>query len=520
MTVAARSTRLETILIASLALAWLAALAWCRPLLLPDEGRYVGVAWEMLRSGDWLTPTLNGLPYFHKPPLFYWITAGAMAIFGPHEWAVRAAPLLGAWVGAMSVFVFLRRWWGGASAQTALIALLAQPLFYVGGQFANLDMLVAGCITMTTCLLAHCVLSLERGLPYRIWLAAAYASAALGVLAKGLIGFVIPAIVIGSWLIAMRQWRAIGRLAWLPSVLLGGLLVAPWFLAMQSRFPSFLDYFFMEQHFRRFSAGGFNNVQPFWFYPAVLFAGTLPWLPWLRPQFVRGRLTDAERGPVRLLLLIWVIAVVLFFSIPRSKLLGYILPVMAPLAILFADGFETQRAWADGRAQKQWRLSLAVSVFLGVATIVALSMYPHKSTKELAKALLERRVQGEPVFMLNNYYFDLAVYARMKEPAVVVDDWAPEQVRQDSWRKELVDAGLFASERASSVLIHSAQLPAALCAGPVSWVVGPADAPERFQFLKIIQPVLTVRGTALWRLDVANLKKPGALNCAKTPSAD
>ena len=79
--------------VAAVVLAWLAASAWLRPLQLPDEGRYVGVTWEMLRSGDWLTPTLDGLPYFHKPPLFYWITAGSMALFGLDEAAARAAPL-------------------------------------------------------------------------------------------------------------------------------------------------------------------------------------------------------------------------------------------------------------------------------------------------------------------------------------------------------------------------------------------------------------------------------------------
>jgi len=110
------------------ALLWLALLAWARPLMLPDEGRYVGVAWEMMRSGDWLTPTLNGLPYFHKPPLFYWITAASMSLFGVGELPARAAPLLGAWAGAMAVFLFLRRWWGTSAALLALVVLLAQPL--------------------------------------------------------------------------------------------------------------------------------------------------------------------------------------------------------------------------------------------------------------------------------------------------------------------------------------------------------------------------------------------------------
>ncbi|MDQ2780516.1 MAG: glycosyltransferase family 39 protein, partial [Pseudomonadota bacterium] len=124
----------------------LAATAWLRPLMLPDEGRYVGVAWEMLRSGDWLVPRLNGLPFFHKPPLFYWITAASMSVFGLHEGVARAASLLGATLAAMAMFLFVHRWGGAQRARLTLVALLAQPLFFLGAQFANLDMLVAGCI--------------------------------------------------------------------------------------------------------------------------------------------------------------------------------------------------------------------------------------------------------------------------------------------------------------------------------------------------------------------------------------
>ncbi|GAO22089.1 glycosyl transferase family 39 [Alicycliphilus sp. B1] len=80
---------LKTIVTVGCIFAWLAAMAWFRPLAAPDEGRYVGVAWEMLRSGDWLVPRLNGLPFFHKPPLFYWISATAMSVFGVSEWPAR-----------------------------------------------------------------------------------------------------------------------------------------------------------------------------------------------------------------------------------------------------------------------------------------------------------------------------------------------------------------------------------------------------------------------------------------------
>lgn len=94
---------LKTVFTVGCIFAWLAAMAWFRPLAAPDEGRYAGVAWEMLRSGDWLVPRLNGLPFFHKPPLFYWISAAAMSVFGVSEWPARLPSLIGATFAAAGV---------------------------------------------------------------------------------------------------------------------------------------------------------------------------------------------------------------------------------------------------------------------------------------------------------------------------------------------------------------------------------------------------------------------------------
>ena len=166
--------------VALLVLAWWAATACLRPLMLPDEGRYVGIAWEMLRSGDWLTPTINGLPYFHKPPLFYWITASSLWLFGSHEGAARVAPMLGALAGSWASYAFLRRWWSEKAGRMGLLVLMAQPLWIMGAQFANLDTLVAGCIVATICLLAHAVMLAEHALPHRRVLLAAWAASSGG----------------------------------------------------------------------------------------------------------------------------------------------------------------------------------------------------------------------------------------------------------------------------------------------------------------------------------------------------
>lgn len=320
-------------------LVWLGLTSWARPLMLPDGGRYVGVAWEMVATGEWLTPRLDGLPYFHKPPLFYWITAAALSVFGPVEWAARVAPLLGAWICAMAIYLFLRRWADMRLARLSLLLLLVQPLLYIGAQFANLDMLVAGCITAAIVLLAHAALSVEAGLPHRGALLGAYAFAALGILAKGLIGAVIPALVILPWLALRGRLRLIAPLCWLPAWLLFLAIAAPWFVAMELRFPGFLDYFFVVQHFGRYTASGFSNANPGWFFPAVLLLFFLPWLPWLFKFFARGNTLAALRSPVSMLMALWVLMVVLFFSLPQSKLVGYVLPAVAPLVVLCAMGY-------------------------------------------------------------------------------------------------------------------------------------------------------------------------------------
>ena len=499
---------------------WLAATAWARPLNLPDEGRYVGVAWEMLRSGEWLIPTLNGLPYFHKPPLFYWITAGSMSIFGAGDWAARAAPILGGTVGAFALVMFTRRWVGARAAWVTLLVLLAHPLWTVGGQFANMDMLVAGCITATIVLLAHAALSLQAGLPHRRALAGAYAMAGLGVLAKGLIGAVLPALVLLLWLILLRRWRTLAALIWAPGILLFMLIAAPWFVAVQLRFDDFLNYFFVVQHFNRFAAGGFNSVQPIWFFPVALLLFTLPWLPWVRRLFRAGALSQPGPGPLRLLMWIWLVVVVAFFSLPKSKLLGYVLPAVPPLAYLIADAFLVLVA-PTRLARRLWWGSAGLACALSVGAVAGFALFPRKSARVLADALLAQRAPNEPVFMLGHYFFDLPFYARLREPVAVVDEWGdPQTARQDNWRKELADAGRFAPLAAEPVLLTPAAFVAALCAGRTAWVVGSPAVLATYPFLAGARLVASTGSAGLWAVDrpaSGMTKEPG---CGRKPNAD
>lgn len=502
--------------------AWLCATAWMRPLMLPDEGRYATVAWEMLRSGDWLTPTLDGLPFFHKPPLFYWITGAALSVVGQTEIAARAASLVGATLAAFSLYWFTRRWCGQPLARRALWVLLAQPLLFVGGQFANLDMLVAGCITATVLALAHAALCFEQGLPHRRALLLGYGLAGLGVLAKGLIGFVIPSMVMGLWLVLRWRWRTVWALLSLPGLALFALVAGPWFVAMQQRFDGFLDYFFVVQHFKRFTVGGFNNAQPFWFFPVVLALLSLPCLLWARALFTRRYYTERtapQQTAVRQLMVLAVACVLLFFSIPKSKLVGYILPAVAPLAWLMADA--SLAASAAPARQRWWWASVAFSAVLGLAVVVGLTVDQRHSHRSLGLALQARHVPGEPVYMLKEYFYDVPFYARLREPVFVVDDWnKPDIAQRDNWRKELVDAGKFAPELAARLLVTPELLPAALCRQPVSWVVASQNLRETFPFLAHAEAVQSARDATLWRIDARHGAQFTALNCSGTPNGD
>jgi 4-amino-4-deoxy-L-arabinose transferase-like glycosyltransferase len=498
-----RQRSLEVPLLLLLALAWLGATAGLRDLSLPDEGRYVGVAWEMLRSGDWLTPTLNGLPFFHKPPLFYWITAASLHLLGQNEWAARVAPMLGGLTAALALVLFARRWVGVRTARWALMAMLAQPLVFGASQYANLDMLVAGMISASILSAADGVLRMEARLPHAPSVWAAWGFAALGVLAKGLIGIVIPALVLGVTLVTARRWSAMrGLLA--PSGLAVFLLIsAPWFIAMERLYPGFLDYFFVEQHFRRYAGGGFNNVQPFWFYGALLGIACLPWWPSVWRSVRAGAGPDAASPLIRMLMIMWVTVTVVFYSAPASKLVGYVLPALPPLAFLAATGFDDREA-APGFPRTIWWLGHTLMLLVGLAVVIAFAVRPGPSGRQIAEALRQARHPGEPVWMLDRYVYDVPFYARLETQVRVVLDWTDPAVRRrDDWRKEIADAGRFASPLARSALAFHRDFEAGVCARPVNWVIASSDAAAQYPFLAQATRIRDDGKLALWRVETA-----------------
>ena len=489
---------------------------------MPDEGRYVGVAWQMVQSGDWLVPRLNGLPFFHKPPLFYWLSAAGMWLFGLHEWAARLAPLAGAWLGCAALYLFMRRWSGARSAGIGVLVLATQPLFYGAAQHANLDMLVAGCITATILAGAHAVLLRRQALPNRWPVLALWTFAALGLLAKGLIGAALPALVLLGWLLPVRDWRGIATLLWWPGAVLFMAIAAPWFVAMQLRYPAFFDYFFVEQHFKRFTETGFNNVAPWWFYPAVLAVGLLPWSAWLPKAVRQGARAGWQFDSVGALMWIWVLAIVLFFSLPASKLVGYCLPVLAPLAWLIADAVQSSGAAAvvSNPRRRGFQVSCISAAVLCAALAIAAVWLQPRSSVAVGHAIAAERAAGEPVLFVDGNFYDVPLYGALQQPAIIVGRWTdPAFVRPDGWARELGDAARFAPDRAKRILIEPSALVPTICAAPRVWLVGAPVSAKSYPFLDEAAVVIRDSHATLWRIEPGSGALAQLLQCPAQAAA-
>ena len=488
-------TRSATPVLLMLAL-WLTATLGLRSLLIPDEGRYASVALEMLQKSA-MVPTLNGLPFFHKPPLFYWVDIVAMQLFGVGPFAARMGSLVGAWIMGAALYFELRRWQGARAAVIGLAVMATSPFFFVGAQYANHDMLVAGLITAAIVALACAVEQPNK--VNLVWLAVAAVACALGTLAKGLIGFVLPVLVIAPWLLMQGRWRQVVGLlhpaAWLAFLA----VAAPWFVVMQIRFPGFFDYFFMEQHVRRFVQASFNNVQPFWFFIPVLPALMLPWSAWL-PRALRSAWSgrDARVG----LYVWWIVAIVGFFSLPSSKLVGYVLPAVAPLCALIALSLETS-------AHERVTRVIGASALACLAIVGVIAWQAPKSNLGVALALSAHIAPGDKVVMVDEYLYDVPFYARLQEPVGFVSDWRDKELaRQDSWRNELMDAAAFAPELGHQALQPLDHLDQLACGKATVWIPVSVGRSKPVAQLTGATRVFSDKNSELWRV-------PARAQCGK-----
>ena len=322
-------------LAALVVIVWFAVLP-LRPLFNPDEGRYAEIPREMLDSGDWIIPHLNGLAYIEKPPLQYWATAAALRVFGLGEFGARFYTALCALATLVVVWVTAEGLWQSAAALRATAGLAGMVLFVVLGQLLTLDMSLTFYMTLS---LGGFLLAQRRGPPgERRWMLIAWIATGLGVLTKGLVAAAIPAAALVLYSLYSRDFTPWRRLHLPLGLALFLAITVPWHWLAAQRLPDFLQFFFVHEHVARYLTPSADREEAWWFFAAVFVLGSIPWLPAALHAVAVGWRRRTPRGEFdpHLFLWIWVVFILLFFSLSDSKLIPYILPAMPALALLIA----------------------------------------------------------------------------------------------------------------------------------------------------------------------------------------
>ena len=354
-----------------------------------DEPRYAQIAHEMLvrfdsahslgdRLSACVTPYLYGHPWLEKPALYYWRAMFTFQDFGVHDWSARLPSTSFAFVMAALIYLHMRRFRRGGHLDAALITVACAGIIgFARG--ASTDMQMAAPLAIG---LLGWYAWYETG--SKFWLFDIYFFTGVATLAKGPVAPLLAFLIIAAFAFLRREWRIIGRSFWWPGVVLYFAMVLPWFIAVQIQNPTFFREFFLEHNLERFATDRYQHVQPFWYYLAVVVLAMMPWTVIAVRALVDGiqtsvaewrlrRLNPRRRVPNRPgdafpeFLVLWALIPIVFFSLSRSKLPGYILPSIPPLAILTGDFLYRRRKPGLNR----WVL-LGHAVVCGIMTMFAL----------------------------------------------------------------------------------------------------------------------------------------------------
>ena len=345
-----------------------------------DEPRYAQVAREMLERHDWITPVLGGNPWLEKPPLYYWQAMLAYSMFGVSDVSARLPAAFDATLLVIAVYLFFRRFRRGVEVDAALItASCAGVIGYARASSMDMALAAAFGIGMFAWWGWR-----ESG--KRAYLAMFYVSTALGMLAKGPVAPLLAAAVIVVFALAAREFFVVVRTLWLPGVLLFCAIALPWYFAVQMRNPEFFREFILQHNLARFSSDLYHHRQPFWYYLPVTALALVPWSVFVIAALGRTMRTwYAERKSViaqpdlefqcSLFACCWLVVPVVFFSLSRSKLPGYILPAIPAGAVLLADYLLQHFEHEKGQAVSKWLVVLHSLVAAGPIIPAVLIVY-------------------------------------------------------------------------------------------------------------------------------------------------
>jgi 4-amino-4-deoxy-L-arabinose transferase-like glycosyltransferase len=484
-----RSAAVLLALVAALLLLRLGAV----PLLGPDEPRYTRVAIEMHRAGEWVTPTLQGEPWLEKTPLFYWLAGGAFSLLGETEAAARAPSVLALLLLVGMTGYVGARLCGTAAGLHAGFVAGTSLLMFAYGRAASMDMLLAATVTASIGLGGLRLLGLAgpRALP----VAAAFAG--LATLAKGPLGLLLPLVVLGAYILATRQWRLTREFVSPLSIAAFVVVAAPWYIAIlvdQGR--NFIDVFLLDHNLQRFTSTIHHHPGPFWYYLPILLAGLFPWSGLTVPA-VAGIRPKGSRTDVFLLL--WLGLPLVFFSLAGSKLPGYILPCVPPLAILMGRAADRLVSASPPERYLSGRVTALVGLTLGavIATAPAFlfrmrepgwnTAVPFSLWALVVTFLFSRRVGNDPVGALRLLRIGAAgllLLVTLAAPPILARResgrrlFIPTQGREvlawGAWRTAWM-AGYFYNDGKVREVESADEVFEAVDAGPTLVLVGPSE---------------------------------------------
>lgn len=374
-----------------------------RPFANPDEGRYVEIPREMVVTGDYITPRLNGLKYFEKPPLFYWLQAATIKNVGINECSMRFWPAFFAIVGCLSVFGVGVVYGSVSTGLMSAVILATSLLYYALSHMIILDLVVSifmsgvlWCFFLAfvarrrrrtenngkkgsrkTCQTAavdsgYDEVGIDLSEKTRKFLIILmYALAALAALTKGLIGFILPGFVGFLWLTFSRNWnwKKVREIFYIPGILVFLVILLPWHIMVCSRNDDFFHFYFVVEHWLRYTTQIHKRYQPVWYFVPIILLGLLPWtgfcLTSLKDSF--RSLRNPERNSEDIFLLSWIFGIFAFYSFSSSKLIPYILPVFPPIAFLTARMISKIKTASDSN----FMLGSCLNIFLFALVIVA-----------------------------------------------------------------------------------------------------------------------------------------------------
>ena len=324
-----------------------------------DEPRYAQIAHEMLDRFDQadtvkgklsacVTPYLYGKPWLEKPALYYWRAMFLFQDFGVHDWSSRLPSTTFAFIMVALIYLHMRRFRPGGHVDAALITVACVGIIAFS-RGASTDMQLAAPLAIG---LLGWYAWYETD--SKFWLYDIYFFTGLATLAKGPVAPFLAMVIIGAFALLRKEWSIIRRSFWWPGVVLYFAMVLPWFIAVQHQNPTFFREFFLEHNLERFATDRYQHQQPFWYYFAVVILAMMPWSVVAVRALADGIFTSLSEWRARHsknskpcgnctgdafpeFLVLWALIPILFFSCSKSKLPGYILPSLPPIAILTGD---------------------------------------------------------------------------------------------------------------------------------------------------------------------------------------